>query len=171
MKNEREFYQECVEAFQDEVEKAGYLKNGVLIPELLPMGQKITLAFLQDDFFQMQFGGNPAQYYYVINSLCLQAGAVAADMWHENYDKLKNGFVDTIIEEGPASYAKPIFEKEFGLDSDGDAGEKLYSKVFNKWLELHQPYWELNDPRQYTFNAMLASFQTGVSMILSKYGY
>lgn len=171
MKDAKQFYQECVEAFQEEVENTGYLKNGVFIPDLLPMGQRIVLAYLQDPFFQMQFGNNPTQYYYVINTLCLQSGCVVADMWHQNFDKLQNGFIDTIIEEGPAAYAKLIFEKEFDLDSDGDAGEKLYSKIFDKWLELHQPYWDMDDPREYTFNAMLASFQTGVSLILSKYGY
>ena len=171
MKDEKQFYQECVKVFQEEAAGAGYLNNEVFIPELLPIGQRIVLAYLQDTFFQMQFGGKPTQYYYVINTLCLQAGCVAADMWHQDYEKLKNEFIDVIIEEGPASYAKPIFRKEFNLDSDGNAGEKLYSKIFDKWLELHEPYWNLNDPREYTFNAMLASFQTGVSMILSKYGY
>ena len=171
MKDSKEFYAECVETFQNIVKEAGYLENPVFIPELIPIGQKVTLEFLNDNFFQLEFGDNPIQYYYVINSLCLQAGCVIADKWHSDFDQLKNGFVDTVIEEGPAAYAKPIFEKEFNLDSDNDAGEKLYSVIFNEWLELHKPYWELRDPREYTFNAMLASFQVGISMILSKYGY
>lgn len=171
MLNSKEFYDECLEVFHNTIKEEGYVDSLAFIPELGPIGQKISLAFLQDSFFQMQFGSNPVQYYYIINSLCLQAGCVAADMWHHDYDKLKHGFVDTIIMEGPAEYAKPLFEKNFNLNSDGDAGEKLYSKVFDKWMELHEPYWNLNDPREYTFMAMVASFQLGVSMILNKYGY
>ena len=166
-----DFLNKCIDEFGRAATNAGYMKNIVFIPELVPMGEKVVLSFLQDNFFQMEFGDNPLQYYYVINTLCLQAGVVAADMWHQDFDKLKGGFLDEIIAKGPAEYAKPIFQKEFELDSDGDAGEKLYSKVFEKWIELHQPAWELDDPRDYTFAAIHASYLTGVSMILSKYGY
>ena len=172
-KSPEKFFQECLEEFLNETVKAGYGKHHVSIPELVVVGKDVVLQFLQDSYFQMAFGNNPAQYYYVINSLCLQAGVVLAAKWHENFkgmDDMKN-YAKKIIAEGPAETAKPIFRKQFDLDSDGDAGEKLYSKVFDKWLELHEPYWELRDARQYTFNAMLASFQTGVSLLLASLGY
>ena len=46
-----------------------------------------------------------------------------------------------------------------------------YFSIFDKWMELHEPYWKLADPRQYTFDATLAAYQLGVSVILEKYGY
>ena len=82
-----------------------------------------------------------------------------------------DSFTEIIIEQGPAQYVKPLFEEHFGLDSDGDAGEKMYSKIFDKWLKLHEPYWDLNDPREYTFSATLAAYQIGASMLLEKCGY
>lgn len=168
--NREAFFNDCVEAYYNEMQSNGYCSKQVFVPELLQKGQTIVLEFLKDPFFQAQFGDNPIQYYYIINSLSLQAGCVLADIWHKDNSEV-DSFTDIVIEKGPAQYAKPLFEEHFGLDSDGDAGEKMYSKIFDKWLELHEPYWNLNDPREYTFNATLAAYQIGASMILEKYGY
>ena len=165
-----QFYNDCIEAYHNAAAEKGFATRGIIfIPELIPIGEKTILAFLKDPFFQMQFGSNPQMYYYVIMSLSLQAGMVFSVKWHENYAALKNGYVDEIIAEGPADACKP-FLRQLGL-TDNEKENDFYRVIFDKWLEQHEPYWNMSDPRDYTFKATLAAYQLGISMILEKYGY
>ena len=49
-----------------------------------------------------------------IMALSLQAGMVFGVKWHENYSALQTGYVDQIIEEGPADACKPLL-RQLGL--------------------------------------------------------
>ena len=150
--------------------KRGLAKKGlILIPELVPIGQKTVLAFLKDPFFQDEFQGNTALYYYAIMSLSLQAGIVFAVKWHENFAALDDSYVKQVIDEGPADACKPYLKK-MGLTDNAKENE-FYRAVFQQWMALHEPYWSLPDPREYTFNATLAAYQLGISMILAELGY
>ena len=165
-----QFYNDCVADYHNTAKSKGFAEKGViLIPELIPIGEKTVLAFLQDRFFQMEFGNNPPMYYYAIMSLSLQAGMVFADKWHSDFSALKSEYVDQIIVEGPADACKPLL-KSLGL-TDNDKENDFYRAIFERWMKQHEPYWKLNDPREYTFRAMLAAYQLGISMILYKYGY
>ena len=167
---EIQFYNDCVADYHKAAMEKGMAERGVIfIPELLPIGEKTVLAFLKDPFFQMEFGNNPQMYYYVIMSLSLQAGMVFAAKWHDNYSELTDSYINEIIEDGPAEACKP-FLRELGLNST-EKENAFYRVVFERWLANHKPYWELSDPRQYTFRATLAAYQLGISMILCKYGY
>ena len=108
-------------------------------------------------------------YYYVIMTLSLQAGMVFAKKWHENYSELKNGYVDQILAVGPADVAYAVLASEFGMDKN--AFGEFTQKIFERWLAMHEPYWKLKDPRDYTFCAINAAYQLGVSVTLAKYGY
>lgn len=166
----QEFFKLCIMDFHARAGQEDYATKGLIfIPELMPMGQQSVLAFLNDSFFKMQFGSNPQTYYYVIMSLCVQTGIVYAAKWHEDFSELKNGYVDKIIAEGPAEEAQPITKKQFGWDRDKE--NAFYNMIYQRWLSLHEPYWDLDNPREYTFNAMVAAYQLGVSMILEKLGY
>lgn len=170
-KNPNDFYTVCVEEFHLALKSKGFANKGLIfIPELIPLGEEAILAYLQSPFFQMEFGGNPTQYYYFICSLSIMTGVVYAEKWHSNYAELKSGFAEQIIEDGPPDYAMPILETNLGLSPDQQS-EKLFSTVFDRWLQLHEPYWELPDPRDYTFKALLAAYQAGISAILEKFGY
>lgn len=165
-----DFYTECVADYHKTAKSLGHANRDLIyIPELIPIGQKTVLAFLKDNFFQMEFGKNPQQYYLVIMALSLQSGIVFANKWHLNYSALKSGYVDQIIEEGPADAAEVLLKNEIGLNKE--QANQFYGKIYERWLVLHEPYWKMSDPRQYTFNAMLAAYQLGISMILEKYGY
>ncbi len=170
MLSPREFYTRCVEDYHNTAAKHGLAKKGlVLIPELVPIGQKTVLAFLKDVFFQTEFRDDAALYHYVIMSLSLQAGIVFAAKWHEDFAGLDDAFVDQIIVEGPADACKPCLRK-LGL-TDNEKENEFYRAIFQRWLALHEPYWKLSDPREYTFNAMLAAYQLGISLILCECGY
>ena len=82
---------------------------------------------------------------------------------------MKGGFVNKIIKDGPWEHVEPLFKKD--LEMTKEQFEQFGQKLYAEWKTQHEPYWALNDPRQYTFNATLASFQLGVSMILEKRGY
>lgn len=165
-----EFYSACVKDYHSTAMKNGFAKRGLIfIPELMPIGEKTVLAFLKDPFFQMEFGSNPQLYYYAIMSLSLQAGIVFAAKWHSDFSSLKSGYVDQIIEEGPADECKPLL-LELGL-TDNEKENDFYRTIYARWMTMHEPYWKLSDPRDYTFRATVAAYQLGVSMILEKYGY
>ena len=165
------FYTACVEDFHNEAAKHGAATRGLIfIPELLPVGEKTVLAFLKDPFFQMQFGSNPQMYYYAIMSLSIDAGIAFATRWHEDYSSLSS-YVERIIAEGPADDANALMSKHLPKEISANQGNPFFQKIFARWLAMHEPYWKLSDPRDYTFKAMLAAYQLGVSMILEKYGY
>lgn len=169
--NAQSFYTDCVTDFHNEAAKYGVATKGMIfIPELLPLGQKTVLAYLQDSFFQMQFGNNPQMYYYFIFSLSVDAGMCFAAKWHEDFAGL-NRYVDRIIEEGAADEANLLMQRHLPKALFANQGNEFFQKIFPRWLAMHDPYWKLKDPREYTFNAMLAGYQLGVSIILEKLGY
>lgn len=77
--------------------------------------------------------------------------------------------MNEIVNKGPTDVVEKILKAEFGMEKMD--GNEFYAVIYDKWLELHKPYWELNDAREYTFKAILAAYQVGVSTILEKYGY
>ena len=171
IKNSMSFYTECVEDFHKEAMKNGVANRGLIfIPELIPRGEKAILAFLKDPFFQMQCGGNAQQYYYLIMALSIDAGMCFANRWHEQYSSLDQ-YVQEIIDDGPADEANRLIDAHFPYGIMGNQGNDFFPIIFERWIAMHEPYWNLADPRVYTFRAMLAAYQLGVSMILEKYGY
>lgn len=165
-----EFYNDCVIAYHETAMNAGLATRGVIfIPELIPIGEKVMLAFFQDHLLQESLGGDPVRYYHMMVKLAVSSGLVCGARWHLDYDGLKAGYVDKIIEEGPFVASESIFA-QLGL-KDLNKQAEFYMDIFQRWLTLHKPYWELRDPRNYTFMATLAAYQLGVSMVLEKYGY
>ena len=127
-----QFYNDCVEDYHKAALAKGFANRGLIfIPELVPIGEKTVLAFLKDPFFQMQFGGNPQMYYYVIMSLSLQAGMVFAEKWHSNFPALKSGYVEQIIQEGPADACKPLLAQLGLTDNEKENASKLLSETFS----------------------------------------
>lgn len=166
-----EFYAACVEDFHTKAMSLNVANRGLIfIPELIELGEKTILAYLRDPFFQAQCNGNANQYYYLIMSLSIDAGICFATKWHEDFSSLKQ-YVDKIIKNGPADDANDLMDKYLPKDVLGDQGNKFFNEIYSNWLEMHEPYWDLEDPRKYTFNAMVAAYQLGISMILEKFGY
>ena len=171
LKNTVSFYNDCVADFHNEAAKKGIANRGLIfIPELLPLGEKTILAFLKDSFFQMQCGGDAQQYYYLIMALSIDAGMCFATRWHEDFSTLKQ-YVDEIILTGPADDANVLKEEHLPSDVMGSQGNAFFATIYERWLAMHEPYWKLSDPREYTFKAMLAAYQLGISMMLEKFGY
>ena len=168
LKSPAEFYKECIEDFHKEANKYGVATRGLIfIPELVPLGEKTVLSYLQSPYYQIKSGGNPEVYYRIIMTVSMEAGMAYAERWHSDFSTL-NAYAEEVTLNGPALMAAYLWTQHFSSENDR---ESFYQSIYDRWLERHEPYWALNDPRQYTFMAMLAAYQLGISMILEKYGY
>lgn len=165
------FYADCVADFHQEAQKHGAACKGLIfIPELIPIGENTILAFLKDPFFQMQFGNDAQTYYFFIMAMSIDAGMLFATKWHEDDGGLED-YVEEIIDIGPADDANILLSKHFPSSISADQGNPFFQKIFARWMKAHDPYWKQSDPREYTFRAMVAAYQLGVSMMLEKLGY
>lgn len=165
------FYQECVDGFHEVAKKNNVATRGVIfVPELIPLGEQVILAFLKDPFLQQEFAEDPRSFYYAVMSFSIQAGIVLAEQWRRDNSHISE-CVAEIIRNGPSDKAIRYLTFGFPREIYQNQGNDFFQKVFEVWSKLHEPYWRLSDPRQYTFKALLAAYQLGVSMILGLFGY
>lgn len=75
-------------------------------------------------------------------------------------------YVSYLMSAGPSDEAAKIMEKQFELNTD--QANLFYSKIFEKWVDVLTPYWNLAEPWEYITKAMIAAYQLGVSMVLEK---
>lgn len=171
LKSPQAFYNECVSDFHREAESCGVAKKGLIfIPELMDIGETAILSYLRDPYLQSEFEDNPTVLYYVIMSLAIESGIVFANKWHEDFPHLKSYAIE-IITNGPADDANSLLKKHFPANVSEDQGNTFFRKIFARWVAMHKPYWDLDDPRNYTFKALVAAYQLGISMMLEKLGY
>ena len=167
----RRFYTDCIADFHEEAKKYNVATKGVIfIPELDPIGQKVVLEFLKDPFFHREFAKDAEKYYYFIMAMAIDAGIVIASKWEKDFDGLGK-YVNEMLEAGPADDANQLLKEYFPDEVSQNQGNTFFNKIFLRWLKMHEPYWKMRDPRQFTFHAVLAAYQVGVSMMLEKYGY
>ena len=171
IKDINSFYQECVDSFHEVAKKNNVATKGVIfIPELIPLGEQVILEFLKDPFLQQEFAEDPRSFYYAVMSFSIQAGIVLAEQWRRDRSHISDCVME-IIENGPSDKAIRFLTFGFPREIYQNQGNDFFQKVFEVWAKLHEPYWRLSDPRQYTFKALLAAYQLGVSMILGLFGY
>ena len=165
----RAFYTECLDDFHAAAGEMGFAEKGVLlIPDIVPYETKIIMALLQDEFYRKEFAEDATSYYYAISMLSLQAGMICAHQWHSDSSQLNDENVDKLIEFGPADAADDLWRQEFGMSPENADG--FYKKIYSRWLEKMRPHWGEEDPRDYIFNAVMAAFQLGISIMLEKIG-
>ncbi len=166
----KQFYALCVKDYHDKAKSLGYAERDLIfIPELIGFGQKAVLWFLSNDELQKQFS-SPEQYYFVAVSSAIRCGIIFALKWHHDFAGLNQpGYVESVMESGLVSLSEDTIENDLGMDKR--AFHSFCMEIFDRWVEMHQPYWELQKPRDYTFSATLAAYQLGISMILCKYGF
>ena len=96
---------------------------------------------------------------------CLMYGIILADTWHRDFANLAS-MAETIEEEGPNGYIQDLVEDVLGFTP----------KLFSQWMEAVYitAMTDLGSIResgeQYTLKILPASYQLGVSMMLSHYG-
>lgn len=145
---------------------------------MLEFGKKRVLVYLQDEKIVSEFHNYPEIYYFVVFSRCIKAGIYLGRYWGvnesnpEDEDSMESleSFSDFVLDlcvsennDDIQEYFPARFRKNDGYD--------FYMRFYKLWMELHAPYWKLADPREYTFNAMVAGVQLGISIVLEKMGY
>lgn len=167
------FFAESTKEFHDELKAKGHNTSKIIaIPELLPLGEKAILYYLKTPFVQMLTGNDPARYYFYMTNLAFTTGINYGNKWHEDYEELKNSYaVTAMVEGGHLEAAIDILFKT--LNYNEKKKNKLFAQVSDIWSEMVEPYWNLpeNEAKAYIFQALLAAYQAGVSLILIKYGY
>ena len=164
------FYNECVQQFHTAARNRGLANKGVIfIPELMSYGEDIVLRYLQDNYYSSQFADKPEDYYHLMMILSIQAGMLFAMQWHLDYDAVKSGFVEKVYRSNTWSTVQNIFSVDFNMNQN--QMNDFFRQMFDIWQDLHAPYWQLADPRDYTFRSLVAAFQLGVSLMLDKLGY
>lgn len=88
--------------------------------------------------------------------------------WHVDFSSLKS-YIGNLRDEGPADDVYALANKLLKLNKDGF--NALCGEVFDEWLSQHDPYWKMQDPRPYTFSALMAAYQLSISLVLEKLGY
>lgn len=164
------FYTSCLKDYHDTAKKLGYAENDVVfVPELLEYGQKAILWFFRNDELQRQLS-EPASYYYCAVNTAIRCGILFALKWHLDFRGLQaHGYVDSVMETGPSVFTKDIIKRDLGMNDS--AFGSFCTAICMRWMEMQKPYWQMQDPRDYTFYATLAAYQLGVSIILCKYGF
>ena len=168
MKTPQEFYIECVEKYHQVGYKHNLLKEPkqIFVPELLQKGNEVVLGFLKNESLKRQYQNqSPEDYYNRLSGLILQMSLVFATTWHSDFELFnKLDTYDPTILDPTAN----IITNDLRITIDDF--RSLMRDVFNEWLTLHEPYWQLNDCRAYTLNDFLGIWQLGVSMVLNSYG-
>lgn len=167
IKNEMDFYNECLEKYVKIAQENSLAKRGVIfVPELLQFGQSYELRLLTDQHYIDLYKNDPSQYYFVLFQLSLIYGLIAGSEWHYAFSSFKETMEKAYYNN--SDYLPKVL-RDLGISQDTLV--EVMNEAFKEMMELHEPYWKLNDPRGYTFNGLLASYQLGVSMILGVLGY
>ncbi len=129
-------------------------------------GNEVVLLFLQNESLQRQ-ANSPVNYYYRICGLVFQISTVFAERWQYESFNFNINNVD-IFDPDVMNPVKRIVENEWEISIN--EFNNILNEVYQAWLNIHEPYWNLSDSRNYTFNAILAVFQLGISITLNSYG-
>jgi hypothetical protein len=141
-----------------------------LIQEVTPYGKKAILAFLNNQKFRNMYGANPRIYYYEIMYLVINFGIAVADKWYKEFPKLDR-YVDDLIKNGPEKDAYTVLSENFSKKIYYKQGHPLFQNIYSVWAEMIHPYWELPSPQLQIYEALLACFHLGATMVINNYGY
>jgi len=160
-----EFYDECLRVFHNKAAEAGAIKEGyIYVSGIDAVADKLLQIFLQDPYLQMQFGSSRDSYYYIIFALAMDAGLVCGKKWSEDIDSIAD-FVNDVMVQGPSHKADEIRKEYFDESISANQGNDFIKLIFNEYKKTVNPYYMLEDARQYVYRALMAGFMLGVSMI------
>ncbi len=158
------FYSQCLEEFHACAAEAGLAKRGVIYaPDLMPMGEKAVTSYYGDAALAAGFAADPTGYYYTVCSSCLQCGVLFASLYASDPLALTDAYVDTVISMDPWQLAERHVKERLRMNREGM--ELFSAGVFDRWIDLVEPYYEKPESAVCIYYATLAMFQLGVSLI------
>lgn len=166
-----DFFDKCLEDFHDVPMLYNLDKNGIIVfPDLIAAGKEVVLSLLKNPNINAKLKDRPEDFYYLIMRLSFKSGIALAAKWHEQPAKF-DAYIDKILEYGPVKDADALIERFFSDSSFFVLENEFFDSLFDSMIKAIEPYLVLPDSRDYIFNALLATYQVGVSMVLDKFDY
>lgn len=171
MKTPDEFYGECLNGFIAVAQGFGYANSGPMGNEVLSRrAEQSVRELLKYKPMIKAFGEEPMMYYYHVNGLAFAMGIVLAMLQANAPQKFQErNLVEAIVNDPETSAHDLAFHtmQQFGMIPE--IYNQLVQEIFKKFQELHEPYWKVKDPRDYTLSAFYAAFMTGCSISIERY--
>ena len=171
MKTANEFYTDCLNAFVKTAQGFGYANSGPRGNDILAKrAEKSVRELLKYRELIRLFGSDPMMYYYYINGLAFAMGVVLAMLQLNAKEKFADRNLIPMIVNDPETSAHDLAYhtmQQFGMPPE--IYNQLVQELYMKFTELHEPYWQAKEPRDYTLAAFNASFMTGCSVVICCY--
>ena len=162
-----DFYVTALRDLHDKASEYGYAENGMIhVADLTEYGQKFLLQMLNDKIFQSKFGLDAVGYYFNIACYAFCGGVYYGDIWQKNPDLLKK---DDRLEFLAGNDVYGLAVEILAIEETAVFDEFL-NKLFDDWLEIMDPYWDMWDSREYIFRGLLIFYQIGISERLKDLG-
>ena len=161
------FYLQCLQELHEAAAARGYAERGaVMAPDLLPFGEKAVTKYYSDPILAAEFAADPTQYYYTVGYFCLQCGILFAGLYDSDPLALTEGYVETVTSMDPWQFAERTAKER--LDLDLDAMNLLCAAVFDRWIDLVEPYYRTPEGTECIYYATLAMYQLGISLVAGR---
>ncbi len=161
------YYQQCLQELHEAAAARGYAERGAVIaPDLLPFGAKAVEKYYGDPILAAELAADPTQYYYTVSCFCLQCGILFASLYDSDPLALTEGYVDAVTSMDPWQFAEPAARER--LDLDLDAMNLLCAAVFDRWVDLVEPYYRTPEGSDCIYYATLAMYQLGISLVAGR---
>ena len=171
MKTANEFYDECLNGFITVAQRFGYANSGSRGNEVLSnRASQSVRELLKYKPMIKALGNDPMMYYYHVNGLAFAMGIVLAMLQLNAPQKFQERNLIPMIVNDPETSAHDLAfhtMQQFGMAPE--IYNQLVQELFKKFQELHEPYWQAKEPRDYTLSAFYASFMTGCSIAIERY--
>ena len=159
----RAFYEQCLMEFHAIAANRGLAGRGVVYaPDLMPFGEKAVAKYYGDVFLATEFSTDPTQYYYTVNCFCLQCGILFAGLYRTDPLALTEGYIDSVTSVDPWQFAERVAKESLGLDLE--ALNLLCTAVFNRWIDLVEPFYAKPEGSDAIYYATLAMYRLGISL-------
>ncbi len=171
MKTANEFYTDCLNGFVATAQRFGYANSGPRGNETLARraNQSVRELLKYKELIKL-FGKDPMMYYYYINGLAFAMGIVLAMLQLNAKEKFDDKNLIPMIVNDPETSAHDLAfhaMQQFGMQPE--IYNQLVQELYKTFTDLHEPYWQAKEPRDYTLSAFYASFMTGCSISIERY--
>ncbi len=136
------------------------------INELLEHGKQFVLGWLKDEALRDHFKNDAMMYYYNISCIAFAGGILYADAWEKDITQIKLGTVDTLL--ASQTDIMSVAYDVLGIQNNDKNMRLMLDTMFEKFLNLLEPYWDKEDPRPFLFQGVLAFLEAGISYRLKK---
>ena len=168
MKTANEFYDDCLNGFIVVAQGFGYANSGSRGDDILRRrADQSVRELLKYKPLADAFGNDPKTYYYYINGLAFAMGIVLAILQANAPQKFQErNLIQSIVNDPDTSAHDLAFEamQQYGMEPW--RYNELVQEVFKKFLELYEPYGEVENARDYALAACRAAFMTGCSILI-----